>query len=87
MFEIIGWIVFGLIVGVIAKLVLPGRDPGGLIVTMIIGIAGAIAGGWLGRAMGLYGSQQSAGFFMALLGAVGLLVLYRFLRTTPSGSA
>ena len=76
---VIGWIVFGLIVGALAKLVMPGRDPGGIIVTMLIGIAGALLGGFLGRAAGLYGPQESAGFLMSFLGAVILLLLYRTL--------
>ncbi|MBI1895465.1 MAG: GlsB/YeaQ/YmgE family stress response membrane protein [Acidobacteria bacterium] len=78
MFGILGWIVFGLVVGVIAKLLMPGRDPGGFIITILLGIAGALLGGWIGRALGLYGPGESAGLFMALLGAILLLVLYRF---------
>ena len=74
---IIGWIVFGLIVGALAKLVMPGRDPGGIIVTMLIGIAGALTGGFIGRALGWYGPNDGAGFFMSLLGAILLLWLYR----------
>jgi uncharacterized membrane protein YeaQ/YmgE (transglycosylase-associated protein family) len=77
MFGIIGWIVFGLIVGALAKLVMPGRDPGGIIVTMLIGIAGAVAGGFVGRALGWYGPEDSAGFLMSLVGAILLLFLYR----------
>ena len=77
MMTVIGWIVFGLVVGALAKLVMPGRDPGGIIVTMLIGIAGAVLGGFLGRAMGLYGPGQAAGFLMSFLGAVILLMLYR----------
>ncbi len=77
MFGIVGWIVFGLIVGVIAKLLMPGRDPGGIIVTMLLGVAGALVGGFLGRAMGLYGPQDAAGIFMSILGAVVLLFAYR----------
>jgi uncharacterized membrane protein YeaQ/YmgE (transglycosylase-associated protein family) len=73
----LGWIVFGLVVGAIAKLVMPGRDPGGIIVTMLLGIAGAILGGFVGRAFGLYREGEPAGFFGALLGAVLLLWLYR----------
>ena len=80
MFGILGWMLFGLIVGAIAKLIMPGRDPGGIIVTMLLGIVGAVLGGWIGRAMGLYGPQDAAGFFMALLGAILLLALYRFTR-------
>jgi uncharacterized membrane protein YeaQ/YmgE (transglycosylase-associated protein family) len=75
----LGWIIFGLIVGVIAKLLMPGRDPGGFVITILLGIAGALLGGFIGRALGLYGPNQSAGFFMALLGAIVLLALYRFL--------
>jgi uncharacterized membrane protein YeaQ/YmgE (transglycosylase-associated protein family) len=74
---VIGWIVFGLIVGAIAKLVMPGRDPGGWIVTIVLGIAGALLGGFLGRAVGWYGPNDAAGFLMSLLGAIVLLVLYR----------
>ena len=66
-----------LIVGVIAKLVMPGRDPGGFIVTMLLGIAGALVGGFIGRAMGFYGPNESAGWLMSILGAVILLLLYR----------
>ncbi|PYR38519.1 MAG: GlsB/YeaQ/YmgE family stress response membrane protein [Acidobacteria bacterium] len=77
MFGVIGWILFGLIVGAIAKLLMPGRDPGGIIVTMLIGIAGALTGGFIGRALGWYGPNDGAGFFMSLLGAILLLWLYR----------
>jgi uncharacterized membrane protein YeaQ/YmgE (transglycosylase-associated protein family) len=79
MIEVLGWIVFGLIVGVIAKLLMPGRDPGGLIVTVLLGIAGAVVGGFVGRSMGWYGPNDNAGFLMSLLGAFILLVLYRML--------
>ena len=75
--SILGWILFGLIIGALAKLVMPGRDPGGIIVTMLIGIAGAVLGGFVGRAMGFYGPNQSAGFLMSFLGAIILLVIYR----------
>jgi uncharacterized membrane protein YeaQ/YmgE (transglycosylase-associated protein family) len=77
MFGVIGWILFGLIVGVIAKLLMPGRDPGGFIITMLLGIAGALLGGFLGRALGWYGPEDGAGFLMSLAGAVLLLWLYR----------
>ena len=79
MFGILGWIVFGLIVGIIAKLVMPGRDPGGIIVTMLLGIVGAVFGGFMGRAMGMYSANQSAGIFMSILGAVIVLFIYRLL--------
>lgn len=77
MMGILGWIVFGLIVGAIAKLLMPGRDPGGIIVTMVLGIVGALLGGFIGRALGLYNEGEAAGFIMALLGAVAVLFIYR----------
>ncbi len=73
----LGWIIFGLIVGALAKLVMPGRDPGGIIVTILLGIAGALLGGFLGRSLGWYGPTDAAGFLMALGGSVFLLWLYR----------
>jgi uncharacterized membrane protein YeaQ/YmgE (transglycosylase-associated protein family) len=79
MFGIIGWIIFGLIVGAVAKLLMPGRDPGGFIVTMLIGIVGAVIGGFLGRMLGLYAEGEPAGFFMAVIGSVILLYLYRLM--------
>lgn len=74
---ILSWIVFGLVVGIIAKLVTPGRDPGGFIVTMLLGIAGALLGGFVGRAMGFYGPNEAAGWLMSIAGAILLLVIYR----------
>ena len=74
---VLGWILFGLVVGAVAKLLMPGRDPGGFIVTILLGIAGALLGGFLGRAMGLYGEGDAAGLLMSLLGAVALLLIYR----------
>jgi uncharacterized membrane protein YeaQ/YmgE (transglycosylase-associated protein family) len=79
MFGVIGWIIFGLIVGVVAKLLMPGRDPGGIIVTMALGIAGALLGGFIGRALGWYGENDGAGFLMSLVGAVLLLWIYRLM--------
>ena len=76
---ILGWIVFGLIVGIIAKLLMPGRDPGGFVITALLGIAGALVGGFLGRAMGLYGPNDAAGFLMSTLGAIVLLFAYRMI--------
>ena len=74
---ILGWILFGLIVGALAKLVMPGRDPGGIIVTMLLGIAGAVLGGFMGRALGWYGEGEAAGYIVSFFGAVLLLVIYR----------
>ena len=77
MLGVLGWIIFGLIVGALAKLVMPGRDPGGLIVTMLLGIVGAVIGGYMGRVLGFYGPNQPAGFVMSFVGAVLLLAIYR----------
>ena len=75
--HIVGWILFGLIVGVVAKLMMPGRDPGGFVVTIAIGIVGALVGGFLGRMLGLYHEGDPVGFVMAVLGAILLLWIYR----------
>ena len=80
MFGILGWIVFGLVVGVLAKLLMPGRDPGGFIVTALLGIAGALIGGTLGRVAGLYAPGEPAGLFMSIIGAIVLLFLYKKMR-------
>ena len=77
--SILGWIVFGLIVGAVAKLVMPGRDGGGIVVTMLLGIVGAMVGGFIGRALNMYGPNDAAGFFMATLGAVVVLFLWRMI--------
>ncbi len=76
---ILSWIVFGLVIGIIAKLLMPGKDPGGFIITILLGIAGALVGGFIGRAMGFYGPNQSAGWLVSILGAIILLALYRML--------
>jgi uncharacterized membrane protein YeaQ/YmgE (transglycosylase-associated protein family) len=76
---IIGWIIFGLLVGIVAKLLMPGRDPGGFIVTILLGIAGALLGGFLGRAVGWYREGDPVGFVTAVIGSIVLLILYRFL--------
>jgi uncharacterized membrane protein YeaQ/YmgE (transglycosylase-associated protein family) len=81
MFHII-WIMFiGLIVGALAKLIMPGRDPGGIFVTMLLGISGSLLGGLLGRLLGLYGPGQRAGFIVSTLGAILVLALYRLIVT------
>lgn len=77
MLSILGWVVFGLIVGALAKLVMPGRDAGGVLVTMGLGIAGALVAGFIGRLLGWYQPGEPAGFLMATLGAVLLLFIYR----------
>jgi uncharacterized membrane protein YeaQ/YmgE (transglycosylase-associated protein family) len=77
MLGILGWVVFGLIVGALAKFIMPGRDPGGLLVTMLLGIAGAVVAGFIGQAIGWYEAGQAGGFITATLGAVLLLYVYR----------
>jgi len=77
-YGIIGWIVIGGLAGAIAKLLMPGRDPGGCIITVLLGIAGALVAGWVGRAVGWYGpNDQGAGFVAAIVGAFLLLLIYR----------
>ena len=79
---IVGWIIFGLIAGAIAKLLMPGKDPGGWIITMLLGIAGAVLGGWVGSA--LWGSSgvndwSIGSFALAIVGTVVLLAIYRMI--------
>jgi len=74
---VLGWILFGLVVGIVAKFLTPGRDPGGFILTTLLGVAGALLGGYIGRALGFYGPNQAAGFLMSVLGAIVLLLIYR----------
>lgn len=77
-YGIIGWIVIGLLAGGLAKLLMPGRDPGGCIITILLGIAGALLAGFLGRALGWYGpGDAGAGFVAAVIGAFILLFIYR----------
>lgn len=73
----LGWIVIGLIAGAIAKFLTPGRDPGGCLVTILIGIAGAVLAGFIGQAIGWYSPGQGAGFLAAIVGAVVILLIYR----------
>ncbi len=81
--SIIGWILFGLIVGVVAKLIMPGRDPGGMIVTILLGIGGALLGGFIGRALGWYGEGDPVGFIMAVIGSILVLFAYRKISSSP----
>ena len=91
---IIGWIVFGFFVGLVARAVLPGRDAMGFVATTVLGIIGAVFGGWVGQAFGWYGPNEAAGFIMATIGAVVALGLYNFAvsrravtkRTSSSGN-
>jgi uncharacterized membrane protein YeaQ/YmgE (transglycosylase-associated protein family) len=73
-------ILIGLVVGALAKFIMPGKDPGGFIVTILLGIAGSLIATWLGRAIGWYQEGQSAGFIMSLIGAILLLAVYHLVR-------
>lgn len=82
------WIgIIGLIVGALAKLIMPGRDPGGFWITMLLGIAGAEVATWIGRIIGLYGPDAEAGFLMSILGAIILLAIYHFFRRKTAGTS
>lgn len=72
-------IVVGLVVGALAKVLMPGRDPGGIVVTMLLGIAGAVLAGVAGRALGWYGQQQAPGIIASIIGAMLILLIYRVL--------
>jgi uncharacterized membrane protein YeaQ/YmgE (transglycosylase-associated protein family) len=85
--SIIGWILFGLVVGIVAKLIMPGPDPGGMIVTILLGIVGALIGGFIGRMLGWYGEGDPVGFIMAVIGAIVVLFGYRKLSSTSRGTA
>ena len=80
------WVcIIGLIVGVVAKFLMPGRDPGGFIITILLGIAGSFVGTWIGRALGFYQEGAAAGFIMSVIGAMVLLFVYHLIfskRTT-----
>jgi uncharacterized membrane protein YeaQ/YmgE (transglycosylase-associated protein family) len=78
-YGIIGWIVIGGLAGGIAKLLMPGRDPGGCIVTILLGIAGAVVAGWIGQAVGWYETNEGAGFIAAIVSAFLLLFIYRLI--------
>lgn len=82
--SILGWIVFGLIVGIVGKLLMPGKDPGGFLATVAIGIIGALLGGLLGRFVGLYKQDDPVGFVMATIGAILFLWLYRVITRRSS---
>ncbi len=84
MFSLIWALIIGLIVGAVAKLLMPGKDPGGIWITMALGVAGSVVATYLGRVLGLYATGQSAGFIMSVLGAMLLLLLYRFFRRQPA---
>ena len=75
--HILWMLIIGLVVGALAKLIMPGKDPGGILITMVIGVAGALLAGLLGRALGLYANNEGAGLIASILGSVLLLAGYR----------
>ena len=77
-------ILIGLIVGALAKFIMPGNDPGGIIVTILIGILGAVIAGWLGRTLNWYAEGEPVGFLAALGGAILLLAIYRVVKGRPA---
>jgi uncharacterized membrane protein YeaQ/YmgE (transglycosylase-associated protein family) len=77
MLSLIGYIFFGLIVGTLARFLMPGKDPGGFLITVALGIGGAVVGGFLGRMLGLYAEGQPAGWVMATIGAILILAIRR----------
>ena len=78
-YGILGWIVIGGIAGGIAKLLMPGRDPGGCIITILLGIAGALLAGFIGKSVGRYSENEGAGFIAAIVGAFVILFIYRLI--------
>ena len=78
-YGILGWIVIGLLAGGIAKLLMPGKDPGGCIITVLLGVAGALLAGFVGKSLGWYQSNEGAGFIAAIVGAFILLAIYRLI--------
>jgi len=84
MFSLLWTLFIGLIVGAVAKLLMPGKDPGGWIITILLGIAGSFVASYLGRMLGWYQEGQSAGFIMSVIGAVLLLFVYRLLTGKKS---
>jgi uncharacterized membrane protein YeaQ/YmgE (transglycosylase-associated protein family) len=78
-YGIIGWIIIGGIAGAIAKMLMPGKDPGGCIITILLGVAGALLAGWLGKMIGWYDTNEGAGFIAAIVGAFILLGIYRLI--------
>jgi uncharacterized membrane protein YeaQ/YmgE (transglycosylase-associated protein family) len=82
----LGWIVIGLLAGGIAKMIMPGRDAGGCLMTLLLGIGGAVLAGWLGQRYGYYQPGEGAGFLAAILGAVVILIIYRLIVSLTNRS-
>lgn len=86
MFSFIWMCVIGLVAGALAKLIMPGRDPGGMIVTMLLGIAGSVIAGYIGRSVGLYQEGQGAGLIFSVVGAILLLGVYRLAKGSSASA-
>jgi uncharacterized membrane protein YeaQ/YmgE (transglycosylase-associated protein family) len=81
----LGWIILGAVAGVLGKLIMPGKDPGGFFVTILLGIGGALLAGFLGKLLGIYEEGENAGFIAATIGAVILLFIYRQVKKRQGG--
>ena len=86
MLHVLWMCLIGLIAGALAKLIMPGKNPGGIIITMLLGIAGSLVAGFLGRALGWYEAGQGAGLIMSVIGAIVLLAIYRMVKRSPAGA-
>jgi uncharacterized membrane protein YeaQ/YmgE (transglycosylase-associated protein family) len=86
MFGLLWTLIIGLIVGALAKMIMPGKNPGGIWITMLLGIVGSFVGTWLGRLVGHYGPDNRAGFLMSLVGALIVLGIYHFFRRRTAGT-
>jgi uncharacterized membrane protein YeaQ/YmgE (transglycosylase-associated protein family) len=84
MMQFLWMCLIGLVAGAIAKLLMPGRDPGGFVITMLLGIAGSLLAGFLGRAVGWYQAGEGAGLIMSVVGAIVLLAIYRMFKRQPA---
>ena len=86
MFSFLWMCLIGLIAGAVAKLIMPGKDPGGFVITMLLGIAGSLLAGYLGRLLGFYQEGKPAGFIMSVVGAIILLGIYRLVKSKGASS-
>ena len=86
MFNFLWMCIIGLVAGALAKWIMPGKDPGGIIITMLLGIAGSLVAGFLGRALGWYQAGQGAGLIMSVVGAIVLLAIYRIVKGRSAAS-
>lgn len=78
--SLVGTLIIGLLAGVVARLLMPGRDPGGFIITIVLGVGGAFVATWLGQTLGWYRTGEAAGFIGAVVGSIILLAIYRLVR-------